>query len=348
MIVGVAAWTAYRGITSLPFCESCNRWTVIETEVQRLNPCGFQADALERVKAGDLAALAHFARAPPSAQSLFPTRPGPMPHAANRAIFSPSIIVCTRWTSMGSRNSPRPPCWQTSSSTPTTCPGCARPARPRADQGRGTSRLPSIARGRRRRGTEECQRRLAARIRRPATPARPSPRETEQRRLGLAADLPEDLGPGNPGQPKDLDRPRDGRPTRRRAANPAPAGSPRRSSRTRPVRSPGLDGLEPSSNQDSPVGQAVAAAHEGNNCQTKTVRLRGMVARASSLPRVKKPHSQPPAQPAHAAAQRRGADGRPDGHDGGFGRDRSERRRGKLRWSWEADLGMVCSHRSTA
>ena len=63
MIVGVAAWTAWRGISSQPFCETCNRWTTIEPNVQRLVPGSGQANSLERVKAGDLTALGEFTRA---------------------------------------------------------------------------------------------------------------------------------------------------------------------------------------------------------------------------------------------------------------------------------------------
>ena len=66
-IVGVAAWTAWRGISSQPFCETCNRWTTTEVSVRRLMPSGSEAKSLELLKAGELAALDDFAPAPAGA-----------------------------------------------------------------------------------------------------------------------------------------------------------------------------------------------------------------------------------------------------------------------------------------
>jgi hypothetical protein len=69
IIVGLAARIAWRGISSQPFCETCNRWTVSEANVQRLAASSRQAEALEPVKAGDLAALDAFDRAAANARA---------------------------------------------------------------------------------------------------------------------------------------------------------------------------------------------------------------------------------------------------------------------------------------
>jgi hypothetical protein len=83
VIVGLAACAAWHGVSALPFCETCNCWTVSEANVQRLtHPAGpvqtmgaviddFKSipNRLQRLKDGDLAALDDFDRAPPSAQA---------------------------------------------------------------------------------------------------------------------------------------------------------------------------------------------------------------------------------------------------------------------------------------
>jgi hypothetical protein len=69
VIVGIATWIAWRGISSQPFCETCKRWTVTEANVQWLAPFSGQAQSLEQVKAGELAALDDFDRAPANARA---------------------------------------------------------------------------------------------------------------------------------------------------------------------------------------------------------------------------------------------------------------------------------------
>jgi hypothetical protein len=55
VIVGFAAWSAYKGVASTPFCETCNRWTVAAPDVRRLLA---PSEAQGRLVAGDLGALA--------------------------------------------------------------------------------------------------------------------------------------------------------------------------------------------------------------------------------------------------------------------------------------------------
>jgi hypothetical protein len=54
---------AFTLTASLPFCERCNRWTVVEKAVRRLLPRGTRPDSAQRAMAGDVDALLDLLRA---------------------------------------------------------------------------------------------------------------------------------------------------------------------------------------------------------------------------------------------------------------------------------------------
>lgn len=62
-ILACAAGCAYRMSAALPFCETCNRWTVLEKAVRRLLPLGLKADSVDRAVAGNVDGLTDLARA---------------------------------------------------------------------------------------------------------------------------------------------------------------------------------------------------------------------------------------------------------------------------------------------
>jgi len=63
IIVVTATWVAHSAIASRPFCEPCNRWTTAEEGVSRLSLHGAEENALNRLLAGELAALGQMNRA---------------------------------------------------------------------------------------------------------------------------------------------------------------------------------------------------------------------------------------------------------------------------------------------
>jgi hypothetical protein len=68
-VLGCATVCAYAMSNALPFCETCNRWTVLHKAVRQLLPVGVREDSLRRATAGDVDALTELVRAESGART---------------------------------------------------------------------------------------------------------------------------------------------------------------------------------------------------------------------------------------------------------------------------------------